>query len=113
MSKPTVTITNKAKPNHPRIIAVVPTPLLTLPFPISFVIVLAATDAVCCHSTDTRTKTEAMNISANEACETGLDGNGLNSRSDPVASISSCQPGKVARRRKQTKARTSAMILFF
>ena len=63
-SNPTVTITSSVNPNQPRIIAVVPTPLLTLPLPKSCAITDAATDAVCCHSTDTRTKTEATKITA-------------------------------------------------
>lgn len=106
-----VTIMNKAKPNHPKIMAVVPTPDLTLPFPKSWAIVLAATDAVCCHSTETRTKTEATKMRARATCDTGLEGKGLTSRSEPRSSVSSCQPGKVARRMKQTKARTIATIL--
>ena len=64
LDSPIVTIIKRAKPNHPRIIAAVPTPDLTLPLPKSCAIVLAATDAVCCHSTDTRTKTLATNINA-------------------------------------------------
>lgn len=110
-SSPIVTTTNNPKPNHPRIIADVPTPLLTLPFPMSCAIVLAATDAVCCHNTDTRTKTDATKISARATCDTGREGNGFTSRSDPLASISSCQPGKVASKTKQKNARTMATIL--
>jgi hypothetical protein len=63
-NNPIVTIINNANPNQPSIIADVPTPLFTLPFPKSCAIVLAATDAVCCHSTDTSTKTEAMKMRA-------------------------------------------------
>lgn len=49
---------------------------------------------------------------ARATCETGLEGKGLMSMSEPVrASRSSCQPGKVARRRKVTKARMMATIL--
>ena len=110
-SNPIVTMMNRANPNQPNIIAVVPTPDLTLPFPRSCAIVLAATEAVCCHSTDTSTKTEATKMSASAICDTGLEGNGLTSRSDPLSSVSSCQPGKVARRIKQMKARTMATIL--
>jgi hypothetical protein len=43
----------------------------------------AATDAVCCHKTDTSTKIEAMKMIANAIWETGLEGNGLTSRSEP------------------------------
>ena len=100
-----------AKPNHPKIIAVVPTPDLTLPLPRSCATVDAATAAVCCHRTETRTKTEAMKMRARATCETGLEGKGLTSRSEPESSTSSCQPGKVARRRKQRKARTMATML--
>ena len=72
---------------------------------------LAATEAVCCHSTETSTKTEEMNIRARATWETGRDGNGLTSRSEPRSSVSSCQPGKVARRTKHMKARIMATIL--
>jgi hypothetical protein len=110
-SNPMVTIISKTKPNQPSTIADVPTPDLTLPFPKSCAIVAAATDAVCCHSTETRTKMDAMKMSARATCETGLDGKGLTSTSDPVrSSRSSCQPGKVARRTKVKKARMMATI---
>lgn len=111
INKPIVTMMKSANPNQPNIIAVVPTPDFTLPLPRSCAIVLAATDAVCCHRTDTSTKTEAMNISASATCETGREGKGLTSRSEPRSSVSSCQPGKVARRRKVMKARIMATIL--
>lgn len=62
--RPMVTIMKSANPNHPNIIAVDPTPLLTLPLPRSWAIVLAATEAVCCHNTETSTKTEATKMSA-------------------------------------------------
>ena len=91
--------------------AVVPTPLRTLPLPRSWAMMEAATDAVCCHRTDTRTNIDAMKIIASAICETGREGNGLTSRSDPESSASSCQPGKVARSRRQMKAKTIAMIL--
>ena len=111
-SNPIVTTINNAKPNHPSTIAVVPTPLFTLPLPRSCAIVLAATEAVCCHSTETRTKTEATKIRARETWETGREGKGFTSRtSEPSSVVSSCQPGKVARRRKQKNARTMATIL--
>lgn len=64
INSPIVTMTYRAKPNQPRIIAAVPTPLFTLPLPKSWATVDAATDAVCCHSTDTRTKIEEMKIRA-------------------------------------------------
>ena len=111
-SNPIVTTINSAKPNHPSTIAVVPTPLFTLPLPRSCAIVLAATEAVCCQSTETRTKTEATKIRARETWETGREGKGFTSRiSEPSSVVSSCQPGKVARRRKQKKARTMATML--
>lgn len=72
----------------------------------------AATEAVCCQSTETRTKILAMKIRARATCETGRDGNGLTSTSEPVAaSCSSCQPGKVASRMKVMNARMMATIL--
>ena len=109
--RPIVTMMKSVKPNQPNIIAVDPTPLLTLPFPRSWAIVLAATEAVCCHNTETSTKMEATNMRARATCETGRDGKGRTSASEPRSSTSSCQPGKVARRMKQMNARIMAMIL--
>lgn len=63
-SNPIVTMISSANPNHPSTIAVVPTPLRTLPFPRSCAMIDAATEAVCCQSTETRTKIEAMKIMA-------------------------------------------------
>ena len=112
INNPTVTMMSNAKPNQPNTIAVVPTPLFTLPLPKSAAICAAATEAVCCHKTLTSTKTEAMKMRARATCETGREGKGLMSMSEPVrASRSSCQPGKVARRRKVMKARTMATML--
>jgi hypothetical protein len=111
-SNPMVTMINSAKANQPRTMALVPTPLRTLPFPKSWAICAAATEAVCCHRTETSTKMEAMKIRAKATWETGREGKGLMSMSEPVrASRSSCQPGKVARRRKVTKARMMATML--
>lgn len=111
-NNPIVTMINNANPNQPRTIAVLPTPLLTLPLPKSCATCAAATDAVCCHSTETSTKMEAMKMRARATWETGREGKGLMSMSEPVrASCSSCQPGKVARRRKVMKARMIATIL--
>lgn len=91
--------------------ALVPTPDLTEPFPKSCAMTEAATEAVCCQSTETRTKMEAMKMMARAIWETGRLGKGLTSRSEPSLSSSSCQPGKVARRMKQMKAKTMAMML--
>ena len=110
-SKPIVTIISNVKLNQPITMALVPTPDRTLPLARSCAIILAATDAVCCHSTDTSTKMEAMKMIASAICETGLDGKGFTSRSEPSLSSSSCQPGKVARRSKQMKAKMMAMML--
>lgn len=110
-SNPMVTTTMRPNPNQPRTMAEVPTPLFTLPFPRSWATVLAATDAVCCHKTDTSTNTDATKIRAKAAWETGREGIGITSRSEPLESISSCHPGKVARMIKQKKARMTAMIL--
>lgn len=88
-----------------------PTPLLTLPFPRSWAIMDAATEAVCCHRTETRTKIDAMKIMARATWETGLEGKGLTSRSLPRASSSSCQPGNVARSNRQMNAKMMAIIL--
>ena len=110
-SRPMVTMMSSVNENQPSTMALVPTPDLTLPFAKSSAIVDAATEAVCCHSTDTSTKMEAMKMMARATWDTGRDGKGLTSRSDPSLSSSSCQPGKVARRRKQMKAKIMAMIL--
>lgn len=110
-SNPMVTMIRSAKLNHPMTMALVPTPLSTLPFKMSCATVLAATEAVCCQRTDTKMKMEAMKMSVRAIWLTGREGKGLTSRSDPSESSDSCQPGKVARRRKQMKARIMAMIL--
>lgn len=110
-SNPIVTMISNAKLNQPSTMAVVPTPLLTLPLPKSWAMMDAATDAVCCHRTETRTNIEAMNMMARAIWETGLEGKGLTSRSLPEASSSSCHPGKVAKRRRHMKAKIIAMIL--
>ena len=111
MSRPIVTTISSANENQPNTMALVPTPLLTAPFPKSWAITEAATDAVCCHSTDTRTKMAETKIRARAIWETGREGKGLTSRSEPSESVSSCHPGKVARRRRQTKAKMMAIIL--
>lgn len=102
---------SSVKENQPRTMALVPTPDLTLPLPKSSAMVLAATEAVCCHRTDTSTKMEAMKMMASATCDTGRLGKGFTSRSEPSLSSSSCQPGKVASRRKQMKAKIMAMML--
>ena len=111
-SNPIVTMISSANPNHPSTIAVVPTPLRTLPLPKSWAIIDAATDAVCCQSTDTSTKIEAMKMMARATWETGRDGNRLTSLSLPDSSSSSCQPGNVARSRRQMNANTMATMLY-
>lgn len=111
-SKPIVTITKNANPNHPNTIAELPTPLLTLPLPKSCAMELAATLAVCCHRTDTRMKTDATKIRARATCETGREGIGFTSASSSPVS-STCQPGKDRRSTKQKKARTRATILIY
>jgi hypothetical protein len=110
-NSPIVTMNNNANPNHPSTIAVVPTPLNTLPFPRSWAIIEAATEAVCCHRTETRINIEAMKIIARAIWETGREGNGFTSRSLPEASSSSCHPGKVARSRRQMNANMIATML--
>jgi hypothetical protein len=110
-NSPIVTTMSNEKPNQPKTIAVVPIPLRTLPFAKSSAIIDAATEAVCCHKTETSTNIEAMKMMASEICETGRDGKGLTSLSEPSSSSSVCQPGKVARRSQQMKAKTIATIL--
>lgn len=63
-SNPIVTMISNVNENQPMTMALVPTPDLTLPFPKSSAMILAATDAVCCHNTDTSTKMEAMKMMA-------------------------------------------------
>ncbi len=110
-NRPMVTTIKRAKLNQPSTIAVVPTPLRTLPFPKSWAMMEAATDAVCCQRTETSTNIEAMNMMASAIWETGRDGKGLTSLSLPAASSSSCHPGKVARSKRQMNANMMAMIL--
>lgn len=110
-SRPMVTMMSMVKENQPRTMALLPTPERTLPLPKSSAMVLAATEAVCCQRTETRMKMEAMKMMARATWETGRLGKGLTSRSEPSLSSSSCQPGKVARRRKQMKAKMMAMML--
>lgn len=102
---------SSVKLNQPITMALVPTPLSTLPLPKSCAMTLAATEAVCCQRTLTRTKMLAMKMMASATWLTGLDGKGLTSRSEPSLSVSSCQPGKVARRSRQMKAKMMAMML--
>lgn len=109
--RPMVTMISNAKLNQPSTMAVVPTPLLTLPFPKSWAMMEAATDAVCCQRTETSTNIEAMNIMASAIWDTGREGKGFTSRSLPEESSSSCHPGKVARSRRQMKANMMAMML--
>ena len=106
-----VTMMSSVKLNQPMTMALVPTPDSTLPLARSWAMMDAATEAVCCHSTETSTKTEAMKMMASAICDTGREGNGLTSRSEPSLSSSSCQPGKVASSRRQTKAKMMAMML--
>ena len=106
-----VTTISKLKASQPSTMALVPTPDLTLPLPKSWATCAPATEAVCCHKTETRTKMDEMKIMARATCETAREGKGLTSTSEPSPFRSSCQPGKVARRRKQMKARMIAMML--
>lgn len=63
-NRPMVTIISSVNENQPSTMALVPTPDMTLPFAKSSAMVLAATEAVCCHRTETSTKTEAMKMMA-------------------------------------------------
>lgn len=110
-SRPIVTMMSSVKLNQPMTMALVPTPDSTLPFARSWAMMLAATEAVCCQRTDTSTKMEAMKMMAKATWLTGREGNGLTSRSEPSLSSSSCQPGKVASRSRQMKAKMMAMML--
>ena len=106
-----VTMMRRVKENQPRTMALEPMPDMTLPLPKSWAMMEAATEAVCCHSTDTSTNTEAMKMIDSAICDTGRLGNGLISRSDPSVSSSSCHPGNVASSRKHMKAKIMAIML--
>ena len=110
-SRPIVTMMSNVKLNQPITIADVPTPDNTLPLPKSCAMMLAATDAVCCHKTDTRTKIEAIKMMASATWLTGRLGKGLTSRSEPSLSSSSCHPGNVASKRRQMNANIVAIML--
>lgn len=111
-SSPIVTRMNSAKPSQPRTMAATPTPLLTLPFPKLCATCEAATEAVCCQSTETSTNIDATNMSARATCDTGREGKYFISISDPVrGSLDSCQPGNVARMRNATNASMTATML--
>lgn len=97
--------------NQPMTMALVPTPLLTEPLAKSWAMTDAATDAVCCHKTETKIKTDPMKMMAREVCETGREGNGFTLRSEPSESSSSCQPGKVAKSSMQMKEKMMAIML--
>lgn len=62
--RPMVTTISNAKLNQPSTMAVVPTPLSTLPLPKSWAMIEAATEAVCCQRTETSTNIDAMNMMA-------------------------------------------------
>lgn len=110
-SRPIVTIMSSVNENQPNTMALVPTPLLTDPLPKSWAMTDAATDAVCCHRTDTRTNMDEMKMMASAICETARDGKGLTSRSEPSESSSSCQPGNVASKSRHKKAKMMAIML--
>lgn len=110
--RPIVTIISSANENQPSTMADVPTPLLTTPLPKSCAMTDAATEAVCCHSTETRTKMDETKMMARETWETAREGMERTTRSEPSESSSSYHDGKVARRRTQRKAKMMAMILF-
>jgi len=70
--------------------------------------------ATCCHRADVSVKSEAIPSINMQTCETGLDGNGLMSMSEPVlASCSSCQPGNVDKSKKAKTERAIPPILEF
>lgn len=102
---------NSANENQPMTMALVPTPLLTAPFPKSCAMTDAATEAVCCHKTETRTKIDAMKMMARETCDTAREGMARTTRSEPSESSSSYHDGKVARSRTHRKAKMMAMML--
>ena len=105
--------TNMLRLTQPRAIAVAPTSLLTVPYPISWAVVATATEAVCCHIMDTNAIREHKMSAESTILKTGREGKGFTSLSEPRSSVSSCQPGKVASRAVAITARTIAMILLY
>ena len=97
-NRPTTTTKDSSTPIQPNTAAANPTCPLTVPYDKLSVMVAAAELAMCCQKTDTNIKMELRLIIAKAACDTRLDGKGFTSRSLPSPSVSSCQPGKVARR---------------
>lgn len=110
--RPIVTIISSANENQPSTMAAVPTPDLTTPLPKSCAMTDAATEAVCCHRTDTRIKMDETKMMARETCETAREGMARTTRSEPSESSSSYHEGKVARRRTQRKAKMMAIMLW-
>ena len=106
--RPIVTIISSANPNHPNTIAVTPTPVSTLPFPMVSAIVAAATLAVCCQSTLTSTKIAATNMMASEICETARLGR---RRTLGPSGYSSSYPGNVASSNSTTVAKMIATMI--
>lgn len=109
--RPIVTMMSSANANQPMTMALVPTPLLTAPFPKSCAITDAATDAVCCHKTETRIKMDDMKMMARETCDTAREGMARTTLSEPSESSSSYHEGNVARSRTHRKAKMMAIIL--
>jgi hypothetical protein len=66
----------------------------------------------CCHSAATRLNRAATRIKTQVSHETGLQGNGLTSRSEPESySVPSCHLGNVLRKGRQTAVRMMLMNL--
>lgn len=106
-SSPRATIMVRQKLIQPIAIAPAPTSVLTLPTFALSAIAAAPTAPTCCQRLATSNSTLPTNVHARAIWDTGIEGKGLTSLSDPVIwFLSSCQPGKVARRRMQIKTRT-------
>ncbi len=110
-SRPMVTMMRRVKLNQPMTIALVPTPDKTLPLAR-----VLGYDAGCYRGRVLPQHRDEDEDAGDEddgqaTCDTGRDGNGLTSRSEPSLSSSSCHPGKVARRRRQMKAKMMAIML--
>ena len=70
-----------------------------------------ATEPTWAHVAEISSKRQDRKLNNNATCETGRDGKGLTSRSEPSSSSSSCHPGNVDRSRITIKPNTMETIL--
>lgn len=107
-----IVIAISAKTAHPNAIAVVPAAATRRPCVVASTTNAAAEAATCCHSAETRLKSEAIPRAHAAIWEIAREGNGRTSTSDPVRTLrSSCQPGNVAIRQIASAERARAASL--